>query len=84
MSLIGTAKHNGLDPEAYLRSVLAQIAHYPAKKLADLLPWGDCVQGKDRLTGRLPCTNIIENMNGTIRQVCRNVKRWRDTKMALR
>jgi putative transposase len=32
----------------------------------------------------LACTNIIENMNGTIRQVSRNVKRWRDAKMALR
>jgi transposase-like protein len=32
----------------------------------------------------LACTNIIENMMGTIRRVCRNVKRWRDTKMALR
>jgi transposase-like protein len=32
----------------------------------------------------LACTNIIENMNGTIRQICRNVKRWRDAKMALR
>lgn len=32
----------------------------------------------------LACTNIIENMNGTIRQVTRNVKRWRDTSMALR
>ncbi len=32
----------------------------------------------------LACTNIIENMNGTIRQVCRNVKRRRDAKMALR
>ena len=32
----------------------------------------------------LACTNVIENMNGTIRQVCRNVKRWRDAKMALR
>jgi transposase-like protein len=32
----------------------------------------------------LACTNIIENMNGTIRQVCRNVKRWRDTRMVLR
>jgi putative transposase len=30
------------------------------------------------------CTNIIENMNGTIRQVSRNVKRWRDASMALR
>src|SRR3954454_14085004 len=32
----------------------------------------------------LACTNIIENMNGTIRQVSRNVKRWRDASMALR
>ena len=32
----------------------------------------------------LACTNIIENMNGTIRQVCRNVKRWRDARMVLR
>ena len=32
----------------------------------------------------LACTNIIENMNGTIRRVCRNVKRWRDASMALR
>jgi transposase-like protein len=32
----------------------------------------------------LVCTNIIENMNGTIRRVCRNVKRWKDASMALR
>ena len=32
----------------------------------------------------LACTNIIENMNGTIRRICRNVKRWRDAAMALR
>lgn len=32
----------------------------------------------------LACTNIIENMMGTIRRVCRNVKRWRDARMALR
>ena len=32
----------------------------------------------------LACTNIIENMNGTIRRICRNVKRWRDANMALR
>jgi putative transposase len=32
----------------------------------------------------LACTNIIENMNGTIRRVCRNVKRWRHASMALR
>jgi transposase-like protein len=32
----------------------------------------------------LACTNIIENMNGTVRRVCRNVKHWRDASMALR
>ena len=32
----------------------------------------------------LACTNSIENMNGTIRRVCRNVKRWRNAGMALR
>lgn len=32
----------------------------------------------------LACTNIIENMMGSIRRVCRNVKRWRDASMALR
>ena len=32
----------------------------------------------------LACTNIIENMVGGIRRVCRNVKRWRDAPMALR
>lgn len=32
----------------------------------------------------LACTNIIENINGTIRQVSRNVKRWQDASMALR
>jgi len=31
----------------------------------------------------LACTNIIENMNGTIRQVTHNVKRWRDASMTL-
>ncbi len=29
-------------------------------------------------------TNIIESMNSTVRQVCRNVKRWRNAGMALR
>ncbi len=29
----------------------------------------------------LASTNIIESMNSTVRQVCRNVKRWRNTGM---
>ena len=32
----------------------------------------------------LACTNAIENIMGTVRRVCRNVKRWRNAAMALR
>ncbi len=37
-----------------------------------------------QLRRSLACTNIIENMMGSIRRVCRNVKHWRDAAMALR
>jgi transposase-like protein len=37
-----------------------------------------------QLRRSLACTNSIENVMGTVRRVCRNVKRWRNAGMALR
>jgi putative transposase len=37
-----------------------------------------------QLRRSLACTNGIENMIGTVRRVCHNVKRWRNAAMALR
>ena len=38
-SLIGTAKLNNVDPQAWLADVLARIAGHPVSRLDDLLPW---------------------------------------------
>jgi transposase len=38
-SLLGTAKLNGCDPEAFLRDVLARITDHPITRITELLPW---------------------------------------------
>ena len=38
-TLIGTAKLNGVDPQAWLADVLRRIADHPASRLHELLPW---------------------------------------------
>lgn len=39
MTIIETAKMNGLDPQAYLADVLDRIQDHKINHLAELLPW---------------------------------------------
>lgn len=38
-SLLGTAKLNGYNPEAFLREVLTRISVHPISRIEELLPW---------------------------------------------
>lgn len=43
-TLLGTAKLNGLNVEAYLRHVLEKLADLPADRVEELLPWAVAAQ----------------------------------------
>jgi transposase len=47
-TLIGTAKLNEIDPQAWLADVLARIADHPVHRLAELLPWNWAVERQRR------------------------------------
>ena len=37
--MIGSAKLNGVDPQAWLADVIARISDLPVSRLTELLPW---------------------------------------------
>lgn len=76
--------------ERLLRNLARRLEQVAPSVAASILEGLDEILTVNRL--RLPaelrrslaCTNAMENMQGTVRRVCRNVKRWRHAGMALR
>jgi transposase len=50
-SLVGTAKLNGHNPEAFIREVLERIADHPINRINELLPWNLKATNPTALTG---------------------------------
>ena len=81
----------GIDDATYVTGLtslfgscpISDISNHPrlAQAPAAFLP---AKSVRHELRRSLACPNIVENALGTVRQVTRNVKRWRHAEMALR
>ncbi|CAM2158811.1 protein of unknown function (plasmid) [Pararobbsia alpina] len=51
-SLVGTAKLNDIDPDAYLSFVLGRVADHATNRIDELMPWivSDQLRVRDRLS----------------------------------
>ena len=70
--------------EALIRNLARRLERDWNGVSASILEWIDEMLTVARLGLPRACTNIIENVVGTVRRVCRNVKYWRSPSMALR
>ena len=76
MTVIETAKLNGLDPQAYLADILDRIHDHKVNRLDELLPWNWTPLAASHSEGRLMAAVTYVS---TIDYVARNAGRGRRT-----
>jgi transposase len=60
-SLLGTAKLNGHNPEAFLREVLTRIGEHPISRIDELLPWN--LQPADAYAEQLAESGVMHQLS---------------------